>query len=126
MFPANVTVRLSSDGSVLVRCGFHEMGMGSATAVGQVAAHALGVPFDAVQVEYGDSDLPVGPPAGGSTQTASVASSILEAATKLKRDLHKLAGRAGVAPTEPPATILARRAATISSRRSARTPGSAR
>jgi xanthine dehydrogenase YagR molybdenum-binding subunit len=108
MFPANVTVRLSAGGEVLVRCGFHEMGMGSATAIGQVAAHALGVPFDAVRVQYGDTDLPVGPPAGGSTQTASVASSLLEAVTKLKRDLHRLAGRAGVAPTEAPATILAK------------------
>jgi xanthine dehydrogenase YagR molybdenum-binding subunit len=107
-FPANLTVRLSADGDVLVRCAFQEMGMGSATALGQVTAHALGVPFDAVRIEYGDSDLPVGPVAGGSTQTASVTSSLLEAATKLKRDLHKLADRAGASPTDPPATILTR------------------
>lgn len=108
MFMANLTVRLSAGGDVLVRCGFQEMGMGSATAVGQMTAHALGVPFDAVRVEYGDSDLPVGPAAGGSTQTTSIATSILEAAAKLQRDLHRLADRAGVAPTESPATILAK------------------
>jgi xanthine dehydrogenase YagR molybdenum-binding subunit len=106
--PANLTVRLSADGDVLVRCAFHEMGMGSATAFGQVTAHALGVPFDAVRIEYGDSDLPVGPGAGGSAQTASVTSSLLAAAAKLKRDLRKLADRAGVSPTEPPGTILTR------------------
>jgi xanthine dehydrogenase YagR molybdenum-binding subunit len=106
--PANVTVRLSADGTVLVRCAFHEMGMGSATAFGQVAAHALRVPFEAVRVEYGDSDLPAGPGAGGSAQTASVTSSILAAAARLKRDLATLADRAGVSPDEPPATILTR------------------
>ncbi|MFF5521827.1 xanthine dehydrogenase family protein molybdopterin-binding subunit [Streptomyces coeruleorubidus] len=103
---ANLTLRVSADGTVLVRCAFHEMGMGSATAVGQVTAHALGVPFDAVRVEYGDSDLPMGPSAGGSTQTASVTSSVLAAAGKLKRNLGKLADRAGLDPTAPPGEIL--------------------
>lgn len=105
---ANVTVRLSADGTVLVRCGFHEMGMGAATAFGQVTAHALRVPFDAVRVEYGDSDLPVGPGAGGSAQTASITQSILDAVQKLKRDLRKLAQRAGADPADPPAEILTR------------------
>jgi len=89
--PANVTVRLSADGSVLVRCAFHEMGMGAATAQAQIAAHALGVPMGAVRVEYGDSDLPAGPGAGGSAQTASIAASLLEACTKLRREVAGLA-----------------------------------
>lgn len=107
-FPANLTVRLDADGTVLVRCAFHEMGMGAATAFSQVTAHALGVPLEAVRIEYGDSDLPAGPGAGGSAQTASVTSSLLEAAAKLKQDLRRLARRADLSPTEPPATILTR------------------
>jgi xanthine dehydrogenase YagR molybdenum-binding subunit len=35
---ANVAVRLAADGTGLVRCGFHEMGMGAATAQAQIAA----------------------------------------------------------------------------------------
>ncbi|GAA1199216.1 xanthine dehydrogenase family protein molybdopterin-binding subunit [Pseudonocardia alaniniphila] len=96
--PANVTVRLSADGSVLVRCGFHEMGMGGATAQAQIAADALGVPFEAVTVEYGDSALPTGPGAGGSGQTASVAASLLEACDKLKRSVLALAARSAESP----------------------------
>jgi xanthine dehydrogenase YagR molybdenum-binding subunit len=107
-FQANLTMRLDADGTVLVRCAFHEMGMGAATAFGQVTAHALGLPFEAVRIEYGDSDLPVGPGAGGSGQTASVTSSLLEAAAKLKRDLRKLAQRTGMSSAEPPSTILTR------------------
>ncbi len=97
-FPANVTVRLSADGTVLVRCGFHEMGMGAATAQAQVAAHALGVPVDAVRVEYGDTDLPTGPGAGGSAQTASVAASLVRACAKLRREVFALARRSADSP----------------------------
>src|SRR5581483_4592941 len=93
--PVNVTVRLSADGSVLVRCGFHEMGMGGATAQAQVTADALGVPFDAVRVEYGDSALPMGPAAAGSVQTASTAASVIRACEELKQTLKTLAGKTG-------------------------------
>jgi xanthine dehydrogenase YagR molybdenum-binding subunit len=94
-FAANVTVRLSADGTVLVRCGMQEMGMGVATAQAQIAADALGVPFRAVRVEYGDSTLPIAPGAGGSMQTASVAASLLAASEKLKRSVLALARRTG-------------------------------
>ncbi|MDH2425444.1 xanthine dehydrogenase family protein molybdopterin-binding subunit [Sphaerisporangium sp. TRM90804] len=95
---ANVTVRLSADGGVLVRCAFQEMGMGSATVVAQIAADALGVPVAAVRVEYGDSLLPGGPAAGGSAQTASIAASLLPAAEKLKRSVLALARRSPESP----------------------------
>jgi xanthine dehydrogenase YagR molybdenum-binding subunit len=107
---ANVTVRLSADGRVLVRCGFHEMGMGGATAQAQIAADALGVPFEAVRVEYGDSTLPTGPGAGGSGQTASVAASLLTACDKLKGSVLALAGRSRESPLRGrrPSTLEAR------------------
>ncbi|KDN17333.1 xanthine dehydrogenase family protein molybdopterin-binding subunit [Amycolatopsis rifamycinica] len=105
--PASVTVRFSVDGTVLVRCGFHEMGMGGATAQAQIAADALGVPFEAVRVEYGDSTLPVSPGAGGSMQTASIANSLLAACEKLKRELDTLAKRSGATGMSP-TTILAK------------------
>jgi xanthine dehydrogenase YagR molybdenum-binding subunit len=87
-FPTDLTVRLSGDGSVLVRCSFHEMGMGSATALAQVTADLLGVPVDALTLDYGDTDLPPGPGAGGSGQTASVTRGLLAACDQLKRSLH--------------------------------------
>lgn len=95
---ANVTVRLSADGTVLVRCGLHEMGMGAATVQAQIAADALGVPLDAVQVEYGDSTLPVTSQAAASTQTATIAASLLAACDKLKAAALSLAHRADQSP----------------------------
>ncbi|GAB3158699.1 xanthine dehydrogenase family protein molybdopterin-binding subunit [Amycolatopsis stemonae] len=106
-FAANVTVRLAVDGTVLVRCGFQEMGMGGATAQAQIAADALGVPFEAVRVEYGDSALPMSPGAGGSMQTASIAASLLAACEKLQGQLASLAKRPGAAGASP-AEILAK------------------
>lgn len=98
LFWGDITVRLSADGTVLVRCGFQEMGMGGATAHAQIAADAIGVPVGAVRVEYGDTDLPPGPPAGGSGQTAAVAAALLEAVDKLKRSLLTMARRSPGSP----------------------------
>lgn len=87
---ANVTVRINADGTVLVRSGFHEMGMGAATAQAQIAASELGVPVEAVTVEWGDSQLPAAPGAGGSAQTASVAAAVLVACGRLRKQLARL------------------------------------
>ncbi|MGH3306461.1 MAG: xanthine dehydrogenase family protein molybdopterin-binding subunit [Nocardioides sp.] len=96
--PASVTVRLGADGTVVVRCGLHEMGMGAPTAQAQIAADQMGVPLESVRVEYGDSDLPPSAGAFGSLQTASVTTSVLGACTKLKRAVLALARRVPDAP----------------------------
>ncbi|MFI6637977.1 xanthine dehydrogenase family protein molybdopterin-binding subunit [Streptomyces sp. NPDC050504] len=92
-FDARLTVRLHADGTVLVRCGFHELGMGAATAQAQIAADELGVDVTAVRIEYGDTALPTGPGAGGSAQTATVAGALLRACAKLRRRMPVPPGR---------------------------------
>src|SRR5919205_2131946 len=74
---ASVTIRLNADGTVIVRCAMQEMGMGAPTVQTQITADELGVPLEAVRVEYGDTDLPWGSPAFGSVQTASVTAAVL-------------------------------------------------
>jgi xanthine dehydrogenase YagR molybdenum-binding subunit len=96
--PADVILRVGLDGSVLVRCGFHEIGVGAATATAQITADALGVPVGAVTVEYGDTALPIGPIAGGSAQTASIAAGVLQASAQLKRAALDLARRSPASP----------------------------
>ncbi|GIH26905.1 carbon-monoxide dehydrogenase large subunit [Acrocarpospora phusangensis] len=97
-FQANLTLRLSADGTVLVRCGFHEMGMGTATAISQITADTLGVPLDAVTIEYGDSDLPGAGTAGASAQTATVTASLLDACEKLTDGVFALARKTPGSP----------------------------
>src|SRR5262245_18925237 len=69
------------------------MGMGAPTVQAQIAADQMGVPMEAVRVEYGDSDLPRSAGAFGSLQTASVTASVLAACTKLKKSVLALARR---------------------------------
>ena len=104
---ADVAVHLAADGSALVQCGFHEMGMGAATAQAQIAADALGVPFESVRVEYGDSRLPAGPFAGQSTQTATIATSVIRACEQIRRKLDTLARRTNTVGRSPAETLTA-------------------
>ncbi|MEB2847895.1 xanthine dehydrogenase family protein molybdopterin-binding subunit [Endobacterium cereale] len=66
--------------------------MGTATAQAQHIAVRLGVPIENVTFEYGDSNLPRGVIAGGSTQTASIGGAIIAASEVFVEELIKLAG----------------------------------
>ena len=90
-FPAAAKIRINADGTAVVQSSAQEMGMGTATAQTQHAAERLGLPMSAVRFEYGDSDLPQAPVAGGSNQTVSVALAIQMAADKLLGEILKLA-----------------------------------
>jgi xanthine dehydrogenase YagR molybdenum-binding subunit len=87
---ARITV--SADGSAVVAMASHEMGMGTATVQAQHAAARLGLPLDKVRFDYGDTDLPPGTIAGGSSQTASIGAAIIAAYDALVPALLKLAG----------------------------------
>jgi xanthine dehydrogenase YagR molybdenum-binding subunit len=104
VFIANVNLRLDAEGFAVLRCGFHEIGTGTGTVFSQVVADELGIPFDAVRVEYGDTDLPISPGAGGSAQSASVVGSIAAAAGRIRRQVQRWGGRDG----EPLADALRR------------------
>jgi xanthine dehydrogenase YagR molybdenum-binding subunit len=97
-------IRLTADGRAVVQMASHEMGMGTATVQAQVAAERLGLPLDQVRFEYGDSDMPRGTVAGGSSQSASIVAAFHAARTKLFSELLRLAGTrsplAGLQPDE--------------------------
>ena len=85
-------IRLSADGRAVVQMASHEMGMGTATVQAQHAAARLGLPFEDVTFEYGDTDLPAGTMAGGSSQTASIIATVAAASDELFREVIRLAG----------------------------------
>ncbi|PSJ38329.1 xanthine dehydrogenase family protein molybdopterin-binding subunit [Allosphingosinicella deserti] len=89
---ANVRLTLRSDGSATIASSAQEMGMGTATVQVQHAADRLGLPVEAIGFELGDSALPAGPMAGGSSQTVSLAAAIMAASEKLTAELLRLAG----------------------------------
>lgn len=85
-------IRLLTDGRAVVQMAAHEMGMGTATAQAQATADRLALQADQVTFEYGDTDLPSGTLAGGSSQTASIAAAVMAASEVLFKELLKLAG----------------------------------
>ena len=70
-FPAEARATLRADGTALVETAGADMGQGAWTALAQIAAEALGLDPDRVELHSGISTLPDGGIAGGSAHTAS-------------------------------------------------------
>ena len=76
---------LEPDGSVTLTTGLMDVGEGSLTVLPQVAAEALGVPYDLVSVVSGDTRLtPEAPITAGSTATFSGGLAAKRAGERLK------------------------------------------
>ena len=88
--PASAEVSLYRDGSVVVKAASHDLGTGTYTVLGQVAADALSVPVDRVRVELGDTDLPPNPISAGSMTVASTGSAVHLAALAARDKLAQL------------------------------------
>jgi 4-hydroxybenzoyl-CoA reductase subunit alpha len=81
-------VKLTEDGgTVLVQTASAEIGQGSDTAFGMIAAEALGVPLASVRVISGDTDLGVDLGAYSSRQTLMTGHAVKEAAESVKRQV---------------------------------------
>ena len=89
--PASARARVLQDGRVIVQSASHDLGTGAYTVLTQVAADALGVRFDQVECELGDTDYPEAGVSGGSSTTASVGSAIHVACRGVRDLLIQLA-----------------------------------
>ncbi|MGA2287678.1 xanthine dehydrogenase family protein molybdopterin-binding subunit [Bradyrhizobium sp.] len=89
MAPAAARIRLQRDGRTRVEIAGHEIGNGAYTVIAQEAAERLGVPFEKVTVQLGDSDLPPAPVAGGSNSTASTCSAVMMVCDQIRQRLFK-------------------------------------
>ena len=85
--PQRARARLYKDGSAEVQCGTQEFGTGVATAMTQVAADALGVAFESVRFEYGDTELPNTSSAVGSAGAGMLSAAVHSAGTTLRDQL---------------------------------------
>jgi xanthine dehydrogenase YagR molybdenum-binding subunit len=71
---------ITSDGSVVMKCGTQDLGTGTRTLVAVLTAETLGLPVSAVKPEIGDTMYPVCGASGGSTTAASISPAIRIAA----------------------------------------------
>lgn len=85
--PAEAVARAHPDGRFEIGVGASDIGTGARTVLGQIAADALGVDADLVDVHVGDSALPDGPVAGDSAGTASWGSAVHGACRALRERL---------------------------------------
>jgi xanthine dehydrogenase YagR molybdenum-binding subunit len=98
VLPAAARVAIDRGGRYRVSIAASDIGTGAWTALTQIAADALEVPPERVQLEIGDSALPPAGPAGGSSGTASWGWAIVEAAHKLRDRVRDEFG--GVVPSD--------------------------
>ncbi|TML96381.1 MAG: xanthine dehydrogenase family protein molybdopterin-binding subunit, partial [Actinobacteria bacterium] len=85
--PRDPTPGTRSDGSYRVQIGAADIGTGARTVLTQIAADELGVPFEQVHIDIGDSALPFAFVAGGSSGTASWGSAVVLACRQLRERL---------------------------------------
>ncbi len=69
---SNVQCTLHPDGSVELRCGTQDLGVGARTVIGIVAAETFGLPLDKVTVLIGDNRYPQSDGSGGSTTVGAI------------------------------------------------------
>lgn len=86
-------VVIHQDGSVQARTGTQDPGTGTRTAMGIVAADALGVPLKVVTVSIGHSGLPPGPGSGGSVVSPTIAPTMALAGEDAKQQLLEVVGQ---------------------------------
>jgi xanthine dehydrogenase YagR molybdenum-binding subunit len=92
-------VEISSDGTVVVRCGTQDLGTGTRTLVAVVAADTFGVPVSAIKPEIGDTVYPTSGGSGGSTTAAGISPAIRIASVNALDALkERIAPALGVEP----------------------------
>ena len=87
MSKGEAKVRLSSDGKVRVSAAASDIGTGTYTILGQIAAETFDCPIDAVTVDIGSSDLPKTGVEGGSWTAATTGSAVQAAAKAVVKTL---------------------------------------
>jgi xanthine dehydrogenase YagR molybdenum-binding subunit len=88
---ARASAVLHMDGRLVVSSAATDIGTGTYTVMGMIAAAAMGLPLERVAFQLGDSTLPVAPIEGGSSHVTTVGSAVQGACEKLQRKLFRMA-----------------------------------
>lgn len=85
-------VRVHPDGSVTVQVGTHSHGQGHQTTYAQLVADELGVDYDRISVEEGDSaQIPTGTGTFGSRSTVVGGNAVVESAREVREKARRFA-----------------------------------
>lgn len=98
---SNCDVTIYPDGSVDIKCGTQDLGVGTLTVLNIVVAETMGIPMEAVKVLIGSNRYPASSASGGSTTVGGISSASRRGATDaLNQLLAKIAPTLGVKPEE--------------------------
>ncbi|WP_062430913.1 xanthine dehydrogenase family protein molybdopterin-binding subunit [Herbidospora daliensis] len=100
--PCSAKVIVRSDGSAYIRSAVTDIGTGTYTIMSQLAAGLLGLEVSQVEMQLGDSSMPVGTAAGGSGLTAALGSAVHDGCGRL---IQKFVDLAGTDPFSPLAGV---------------------
>ena len=84
--------KLDAKGELTIETQMTDIGTGSYTILGQVAAEMLGLPIEKVHVRLGDSDFPLSAGSGGSWGANSASAGVYAACMALRETIAKKAG----------------------------------
>ena len=102
---ASAAVKMNADGSVVLLTGTVEIGQGARTALSQVVAEELGLPFEAITVAQLDTDVtPYDANTNASSSTVVMGLAVQRAAQDLRRQL--LGHAAKILKTKPASLTL--------------------
>jgi xanthine dehydrogenase YagR molybdenum-binding subunit len=92
---------LQPDGSVEIKMGTQDLGVGTRTALSIVVADTLGLPLEAINVKIGDNQFPPSGGSGGSTTIGGISSAAFRGSLDLLDQLYaKVAPSLGVEPAQ--------------------------
>jgi len=98
--PSKCLTTIHSDGTVQVELGSQDLGTGTRTVIGMVAAETLGLPVGAIQVRIGDTKYPPSGPSGGSTTVGGVSASTRKSAMNALAKLFEVVAPALGVPAD--------------------------
>ncbi len=90
--PSSASVRLGSDGVLVVRMAMTDLGTGTYTILTQIGGEMIGLPPEKVRVELGDTNFPKASGSGGSFGAGSAGSALYVACDNLRDTLATKAG----------------------------------
>ena len=97
---SNSRTIINPDGSAVVEIGTQDLGVGTRTIIGQVAAETWGLPYEAVTVRIGDNKYPVSGNSGGSTTVGGVSSATRKSAVNSLEKLFETIAPSLNVPTD--------------------------
>ena len=93
---AKLAAKLTADGRLVLQSAVSDSGPGTATAMVKIASDAMGLEYNKVIFELGDSSYPPGPTQGGSSTTSTLGAAVSGACVSLQKKLAEAAKKSPV------------------------------